>query len=373
MSDEVGSMDVVMNYKDSGFKDGMEGAKKDLVEAKGAGKSVNQEMVRLNAVSVATGQAVVDVAKKLFDMFVGALTSSPYLIGAFTRMRTDVQLLFWSISKHLKPAFDLLADAIHAIRKGDWGFFVDTMKDVWGLVITLIGNTWTWIKEHSGDSLGSIMEWGEGVYNAVTEWLGKVWEFISSIDWEGGENGPWEKFKEAAIIAFKWIVDKVLPDWLTDFISGIGLWMDENSEIMQDTWLKLTKDIPWGTMGGNAADQFVAGFLKAAVSPITNFFSSLSGGLRLAGDEYLIPETSAPYAATGLYVPSDGLYRLHAGENVTPANSSQGSKGASGGGPISIIVDFSNAAINLASGIDLDTFADTISNRIAERQAWESF
>ena len=373
MPDEVGSMDIVMNYKDGGFRVGMERAKTWLKETKQSGKSFNQEMVRLNAVSVATGQVIADLAQKLFSMFTGALTSSPYLIGAFTRMRTDIQLLFWSISKHLKPAFDLLADAIHAIRMGDWGFFVNTMKDVWGMVITLIGNTWTWIKEHAGDSLGSIIEWGEGVYNAVTEWLGKVWEFISSIDWAGGEEGPWEKFKEATVIAFEWIVENLLPPWLSDFITGIGTWIDNNSTLMETTWLKLTKDIPWDAMGGSAADQFVAGFLKAATSPITNFFSSLGEGLRLAGDEYLVTNENAfPSASTGtIAVPSTGLYKLHAGETVNPAGMSSG-RGSSGG-PISIVVDFSNAVINLASGIDLDTFADTISNKIAEKQAWEAY
>jgi len=67
---------------------------------------------------------------------------------------------------------------------------------------------------------------------------------------------------------------------------------------------------------------------------------------------------------TGGYIPRTGLYNLHEGETVTM----RGSTPPSGGGDTSITLDFSGANISIASGIELEQFADVISNRIAEKQ-----
>jgi hypothetical protein len=68
---------------------------------------------------------------------------------------------------------------------------------------------------------------------------------------------------------------------------------------------------------------------------------------------------------TGGLVPRTGMYKLHAGETVTMQGSTPG---GNAGGPTEINIDFSGANINLASGIELDQFANAISNQIAERQ-----
>ena len=373
---EVGSMEIVGVYKDGGLHAGIKSAMDDLKGTKTQSKGLTQEMTRMNAATVATGVAVAQLGLAFLKTILDAASSSPYMIGAMTRMRTDVQLLWWQLTKFLKPAFDLLADAIHALRMGDWDFFKEKLSEAWDFAITLFRNTWNWIKDNSPEWLVNIMVWMENTYDAVKIGMGKVWDFLQTIDWEGGENGPWEKFKEATVIAFTWIVENLLPPWLSDFIIGIGTWIDSNSALMEETWLRLTKDIPWTAMGGSAAGQFWEGFANFITSAISTLGSSIReyfrGGLGMLGDEYTSPDyggTTYPSAATGLYVPSDGLYHLHAGESVTPANSSQGNTSNES----SIILDFSGANISLASGIDLDKFADTISKRIADSQAWGSY
>jgi hypothetical protein len=68
---------------------------------------------------------------------------------------------------------------------------------------------------------------------------------------------------------------------------------------------------------------------------------------------------------TGGMVSKTGMYKLHTGETVTMQGSSP--SGANEG-PTEINIDFSGTNIHLASGIELDQFADAISNKIAERQ-----
>jgi len=369
MSEEVGSMDVVMNYKDNGLQDGMKETKKGLDNAKDSGKSVKQEMMRLNAVSVATGQVVADVAKKFVDMFVGALTSSPYLIGAFTRMKVAVQMLFWELSKYLKPALDLVADGLVALTKGDWSGFKNTISDAWGYFVDILKGTWSWIKEHSPEWVQDVMTWMENTYTVVVEWMGKVKDFLLDSEWvnEGGEGGIWAKFKYATIEAFKWIVDNLLPPWMTDLINGIGEWIDDNAQIVEDTWLKLTSGIPWFEIGTSAAKDFWAGAKEYLFGKSIDFTSPHSGTMSMDMN-YLNNVTISGMAATGLYVPSDGIYRLHAGETVNPVGTS--SKGGSGG---NIVIDFGNSVFNLASGIDIEELANTISQTIADKQAWEAY
>lgn len=340
---EVGSMEVVGVYKDAGIHRGLQQTQKDLEQTEQHSKSLATEMKRMKGLTFLAATAAAALGLAFLGALSSAISSSPYLIGAITRIKTDIQLLWWQITKYLKPAFDILADAIHALRKGDWQGFKDAMVDAWNLAIDTMKTVWNWVKDNSPEWLVNIMNWLEDTYDTIVnyEWQG-VWQALEdSINW------VWNN-----------IILELLPNWLSDFMEGVSNWAGSSEGVINKAFSAIVEAVQWNNLGIEMAKDFWDGF--SSWTSIRN----PDGSFKIAGDS----PGSGSWAVGTAIVPSDGMYKLHAGESITPSNSNQASPQQS-----SIVLDFSGANINLANGIDLDKFADVVSRKIADTQAWGAY
>jgi hypothetical protein len=370
--DEVGSMEIVGIYEDAGLLAGLQSTAQRLQENVEEAASLQEEIDHVRTVYEEAASAA-GLALGFLNMLKNAIGSSPYLIGALTRIKTDLMLMGWALTKHLKPAFDLLADAIHALRKGDWGFFKEKAKEAWDYFVDVTKKAWNWIKEHSPEWISNIMETLESIADRIV-----------NFDWK--EKGLWAGFKNAIKTMWYEVIDPLLPEWLSDLISAVGSWINENGDtiattfnhiwdliswndagqaIIRDIWQgikdwKTSKNAEWDrwwrNVGFGWADSLVEGFKAAFKLPAIGSYPS---GMDFPGR-----------AIGSAVIASTGLYEVHAGEEIIPANSS---RQTSQSPETNIILDFAGAEINLASGIDLDSFASTVSRRIADNQSWEAY
>jgi hypothetical protein len=345
----------------------------ELKDVENKTKTVSVSMKRLKAVVLTAGVAMAGLALGFLSMLKNAISSSPYLIGALTRIKTDLMLMGWALTKHLKPAFDLLADAIHALRKGDWEFFKTKAKEAWDYFIGIVKGAWGWIKEHGPEWLSNIMQTLEDMASRIV-----------GFDWAG--KGLWEGFKNVIKTVWDEVIDPLLPEWLSDLISALGTWIDENGEtiaetlnmmwqlitwsdvgveMMQGIWQgikdwKAQKNTEWNrwwyNVGFGWADRLVEGFKAAFRLPTVGSYAS--------GTDY-------PGRAIGsAVIASTGLYEVHAGEEIIPANSN---RQTNRNPETNIVLDFAGAEINLSSGIELDSFAQVVSQKIADNQSWGAY
>ena len=361
---EVGSMEVVGVYKDGGLVSGFKEVLQNLISTRSKVKSVTVELQRFKAISVATGNVIASLGLRLLDMFKNTLASSPYLIGAFTRIRTDIMLMAWALTKYLKPGFDLLADAIHALRMGDWEGFKEAISGVVNFFIESFAKAWNWVKENGPEWLSDIMQSLEDTYNTIAE-----------FDWEA--EGLWGGIKNALKIIWDEVVLDLLPGIISDILNAFK---DVGANILENIWNKILewkaqKNAEWNSwwysLGDSWGEQLGNGLVIAFKSIVSSFQSKENLGFFGLGD-YLYQKSGGtfPTGATGRFVESDMIMKVHAGERIIPANSNSFNDGK---GETNIILDFTGTVINLASGINLDDFADTVSRKIADNQAWGAY
>lgn len=374
MSDEVGSMDVVMNYKDNGFRAGLAQAKAWLMETKQSSKSVKVEMTRLGAAALATGVYIAKLGKRIMNMMTNTLADSPFLIGAMTRIKTTFQLLGWEITKVLKPIFDWLADKLGDLY--DW--FTDLNPRVQKFVswITILGTVAASAILGIGGIALTLKGLGfAGLLTAIESFVGWVvgigTAFLASeafVAAMGVSLGI-----VAGFIAVMALDELGILDWISDLGAGFRDALD-NGNLLADalnlimTPLSVIGDLILVMVTDKTMEDFWKDMDKVADSA-RNMADALKGAFGFDKPANFSMSAVDGYAVGTMAVPSTGMYKLHAGETVNPAGVSRGSSG----GSTNIVVDFGNAVINLASGIDLENLADTISNRIAEKQAWEAF
>ena len=373
MPDEVGSMDIVMGYKDNGFRAGLAKAKDWLMETKQSSKSVKTEMTRLGAAALATAVIIAGLGKKLMNMMTSALADSPYLIGAITRIKTTIQLLGWEITKVLKPIFDWFSNTLKSIY--DWFTDLSPVTQTFVSWIAILGTVATTAAVGIFALALALKGLGfAGLLTAIEGFVGWVAGigagFMTSM---AGVVTFGAAVGTALGILAVWALDELgILDWIADMGQGFRDW-SESGSLLADTLTLLRA--PFVAFGDLilvlVTDKTMENFWKD-MDKITASAKRMGDALKDAfGFDKPADFSITEYATGTIAVPSTGMYKLHAGETVNPAGMPSG-RGTSGG-PISIIVDFSNAAINLASGIDLDTFADTISNKIAEKTAWEAY
>lgn len=364
---EVGSMEVVGVYKDGGLVSGFKEVQQNLISTRSKVKSVTVELQRFKAISVATGNVIASLGLRLFDMFKNTLASSPYLIGAFTRIKTDIMLMAWALTKYLKPGFDLLADAIHALRMGDWEGFKEAVSGAVDYFVETFGKAWNWVKENGPEWLSDIMQVLEDTYNAIAD-----------FDWE--EEGLWGGIKNALKLIWDEVITGLLPEIIMDILTAFK---DVGVNIMEKIWGRILEwkaqknaewDSWWYSLGDSWGEQLGRGLILAFKAIMSSFQSEENLGFFGLGDFYKSISSryggGIPGAATGRFVESDMYMKVHAGERIIPANSNSFNDAK---GETNIILDFTGTVIKLASGIDLDDFADTISRKIADNQAWEAY
>ena len=287
-----------------------------LKEVQQRSKSTTTEMKRMTkgANEVQKALALIGVAG-----FSALLMTTPALAGALAKIKVEMQLIAWSIGKHLKPALDAVAGILHAIRTGDWSGVIQGVKDLAISVKTILGGAWEWVKTQVYDALMS----NKYIADFIT-WI----EALKTAFDEGDLGGL---IKTALIEPFQW------------------LW-DNGKTLFEDIvrWAK------W------SADEMFKSF--GAVAEQLPLLGAIIEGAKFGGRVY---EKTFGEGQVGIgSVPRTGMYKLHAGETVTM----KGSTPSGGGGSSTINVDFTGSQITLGGGIDLDRFADAISMKIAERQ-----
>ena len=310
----IGSMAIRGVFQAGSLLSGLGSTSGKLKEVQQRSKSTSTEMKRMTGQANMLKGALAAIGVAGFSAL---LMTTPQLAGALAKIKTEMQLIAWSIGKHLKPALDAVSTILHGIRTGDWSVIQKGIADLAGAVWDLAAAAGSFVLD---------LVFGEGAAEEVAgdfnRWLDKL-----TTAWREGDVFS---LMGAAIEPVIWALER-----LWDAGIKIGNWLKTDAGKFA-----IGQGIIGAIPGGRAAVE-VGGFGTRA-------YERYFGGRQVGG---MIGQT--------------GMYKLHAGETVTM----QGSSGMSGaGGTTDITVDFSGANINLAGGIQLDQFADAISMKIAEKQ-----
>ncbi len=309
----IGSMAVKGVFQAGSLLSGLGSMGGKLKEVQQRSKSTSTEMKRMTgqATVLKTALAAIGVAG-----FSALLMTTPQLAAALAKIKVEMQLIAWSIGKHLKPALDAVAFVLHGIRTGDWSAIQKGIADLASAVWDLVAAAGAFVLD---------IVFGEGAAEKVagdfTRWLDKL-----NTAWAEGDVFG---LMGAAIQPVIWALERL---WETGLKIG--------------NWLK------------TEAGQFAIGKSIIGAMPGAEAAIGMGGFIARAGERYLGGRQ------VGGMVGSTGMYKMHAGETVTMAGSTPGGVGGSS----NITVDFSGANINLAGGIDLDRFSEAISMKIAEKQ-----
>jgi len=362
---EVGSMEVVGLFKDMNLFSSLTKMKTQMKSVAASVKSTGAEIVRFT--TSLKNLAIAGAGFGIAMMFASFLTSVPYLQGAFTRIKTDVMLLWWSLAKHLKPVLDLVADAIHALRTGDWEGFKTALKGAVDLIMVSFQWLVDWLSTVDWHALlvrianGMIEIWDivkklfPDWYVGYVEWLASLYGAILTLDW----SAAWQIVGDGLNTVWNDYIYPMLPTWLQDMLTAIGNWIQSAQSTINTTFGQLVDVVKWFDLGLRAAKLFWDGFNdwmdpKGSVS-MTGYTGGHGGGY---GSQD-VGATTLPYT---------GLFWGKAGETVSMG----GTSNESGGGNI-ITNDFNGATFNLADGMDIDMFVDLLNRKQAEKSVWEGF
>jgi hypothetical protein len=311
----IGSMAVKGVFKAGSLLSGLGSTGMKLKEVQQRSKSTSTEMKRMTKQSNLLRNALAAIGVAGFSAL---LMTTPQLAGALAKIKYEMQMIAWSIGKHLKPALDAVSTILRGIRTGDWSTVIRGVKDLGNSILGLVDKVVT----VTVDTI-----FGEGAAAQAKKdfdnWISSLEKAWSDRDLPGLiEVSLWEPIQ--------WAGEKI-----GEFQRGMMKELESErgaakGKRHREFWVRLGETIAEFNLKGG---QQIVGAIK--------------GERRVGG-----------------YIPQTGLYKMHAGETVTMA----GSTPSGVGGTTDITVDFSGANINLAGGIQLDQFADAISKKIAERQ-----
>ena len=314
----IGSMAVKGVFQAGSLLSGLGSTSGKLKEVQQRSKSTSTEMKRMTGQANMLKGALAAIGVAGFSAL---LMTTPQLAGALAKIKYEMQMIAWSIGKHLKPVLDSVSTILRGIRTGDWSVVIQGVKDLAEAVGTILIGAWEKVKTVVYDALMS------------NKYIADFITWIESLKtaWNEGDLGG--LIKTALIEPFQWLWD-----------NGKTLFDD----IVR--WAKWAAGEIAGSIGPAIRQLPVIGPMIGVAEAGIGFAERMHerGGRQVGG---MIGQT--------------GMYKMHAGETVTMAGSTP-SGGV--GGTTDITVDFSGANINLASGIQLDQFADAISKKIAERQ-----
>lgn len=308
---QLGSMAIKGVFKAGSMLSGLGKTSGKLKEVKQRGKSTTTEMKRMTGQTHLLSKAMAAIGVAGFSAL---LMTTPQLAGSLAKIKHEMTMLAWSIGKHLKPALDAVATILRGIRTGDWETVKKGVEELAKAVWDLAAAAGTYVLE---------LVFGKKPVEEAKADLLRWWEKIKKAFYDG-DGG---KFVVTLVFEpIKWAVDRLNAYW-------------EKVRAEAEAHRVRGSEGPARSLG-SVAEEYIA--------RVTGF------GANTLGE-----------GQTGLNVPRTGMYKLHAGETVTMRGSTPGE---AAGGSTNITLDFSGANINLASGIELDQFAETISNKIAERQ-----
>ena len=350
-----------------------------LKEVQQRSKSTTTEMKRMTsgANMLKTALAAIGVAG-----FSALLMTTPQLVGSLAKIKSEMQRIAWSIGKHLKPALDAVGTILRGIRTGDWSTVKKGIEE--------LGDA---AKETGGKIASAVLdpilgkETTDQMKTDFNNWLDEMAAVAK-------EKNLWAAIWHGAVIGVTWFIENLdmLNAWCDTFNRKFGEWSDKLTNFVTPEWMKgMARDM-------ERFDDWVG---KVVYKPLGIDLHGWSGGI-LGRPENLRGEGSATDVLaelvkdikawghkdidifglvkdikawghkdidifgyqTGGHVPRTGMYKLHAGETVTMRGSTP-----PGGATNAITLDFSGANFVLNGGIELDQFAETLSNKIAERQS----
>lgn len=338
----LGSMAIKGVFKAGSLLSGLGSTSNKLKEVKQRGKSTTTEMKRMTGQTHLLSKAMAAIGVAGFSAL---LMTTPQLAGSLAMIKLEMTKLAWSIGKHLKPALDAVATILRGIRTGSWETVNKGAEDLYNWLVDILGLGVDIILEPViGEEATAQLK------TDFNNWLAEM-EAIAK------EKNLWAAIWHGAVTGVKWFIENLdmLNAWCDTFNTKFGEWSDTLTNFVTPEWMKeIARDI-------EKFDDWVG---RVQYEPLGIDLHKWSGGI--LGRPTKTAEDYGGYEyQTGGLVPRTGMYKLHAGETVTMQGSTPG---GAAGGPTEINIDFTGAIINLASGIELNEFAEVISNKIAERQ-----
>lgn len=340
----VGSMLVKGIFKGGSLITGLAQTVTGLKQTEQEGKSTRTEMGRMTGVTkkLAGAFALIGVGG-----FTALMMTAPQLAAALFKIKMQLKLLAWSIGRHLKPLLDSVSKILKGIRTGDWSMIADGLRDAWSAVKGLISTAWDWIKsvyKSIWDQLLSGIDKPQWVTD-IENWVLELERIIKEKDWAA--LWTW------AIAPFKAVWNKFLE---TEMGGMVGKLLEE-----------ITKEeasiISIGTYIG---EGILKGIYSTLTDPLSNLLSMKKTRDTIHEQVTVDKRGFGGGWQTAGMIPTTGLYHMHAGETVTSAGSAHHGTNASGNTTINL--DFTGAEFKLASGVDIQTFAETLSEQIAASQ-----
>jgi len=319
----VGSIAIKGVFKAGGLLAGLGSTVNKLKKTQMTSKSTTTEMKRMTAQThlLRKALAMIGVAG-----FTNLLMQTPQLAGSLAKIKNELTQLAWSIGKHLKPSLDAVAEILRGIRTGDWSTVKKGISDLQKS-----------IQELAGKTIKVILE----------PLIGKEKAEKVKTDFENFVNDCKKAFKAGGI----WNV-------VGTTITEPFLWLIDNKGIIIDA-LKSIGDAAFTIgFGQNWKDfkNWVNSFSNNGIKKsLSEAYTGTIGSYSYKND-FVIKTLHA------LYGKSDYKTK-ELNETVMPSNIPSNVNNTS-----NVTVDFSNANINLANGIEIDEFANIISRKIAENQ-----
>jgi len=213
----VGSVEVVASLNTSSIQRGIEQLKGGMDAAKNTAKSAFGDIERLGGSMLSLAAPIAGIGIALAGATVGIAALGPAAAPALARMKVSFDLLTRSLSRELKPVFDMVAkgfaDFVQWITT-DGKPIISALNDTFLLVGSAIGSAW-----ESAKDLWSLFTKNEGVFDSLGEEISNVWVKME-------DNGAIDSFKEAFDNA------GVLGDKM---LKGLGEWVDDLWSKMKQT------------------------------------------------------------------------------------------------------------------------------------------
>jgi len=321
----VGSIAIKGVFKAAGLLAGLGSTVNKLKKTQMTSKSTTTEMKRMTNQTHLLRKALAMIGVGGFSAL---LMQTPQLAGSLAKIKNELTQLAWSIGKHLKPSLDAVAEIIRGIRTGDWSTVKKGISDLQKS-----------IQEFTGKTIKVILEPLIGKEKA--EKVKTDFEnFVDDCKKAFEAGGIWNVIGVTITEPFKWLIDNkgIIIDVLKSigdaaFTIGFGQnWKDFKNWISSFSNNGIKKNLSEASFG-----------IEKRL--FTHHNDDLMVKLFRPDFDYEEWNRKKGYVTMPSNIPSNNI---NSTSNVT--------------------VDFSNANINLANGIEIDEFANIISRKIAENQ-----
>ena len=237
--------------------------------------------------------------------FTALLMTTPQLAGSLAKIKYEMKMLAWSIGKHLKPSLDAVATILRGIRTGDWSVVKQGIKDLTDSVVDLASK--------AGGVVLNIAFGKESADQAKTDF--DNWIESLKVAWREGDF--WNFLSNLILDPIKYAIEQA---W------NLGTTL--SSDYDRDQLKK-------------------KGFVGATLGTLGDIFS-----MRTTRRTIETGERSGILSTWGSNYDTGPKWHSNANDYSTHNTT----------------IDFNGANIHLASGLELDQFAEALSNKSAERQ-----